>query len=105
MMNLRKLALNRVQLVPLPKIVGIYSKKSLHLDSLTYYDWLLFSKPYPNTFSLHSTFHNARYANIQVLMQAYDAELAKLKSDNRAYQKFFDRYGVRYSDTTATNVP
>lgn len=105
MMNLRKLALNRVQLVPLPKMVGVYTKASMHLENLTYYDWLLFSKPYPNTFSQHSTYHDARYANIQALMQAYDVELARLKSDSRAYQKFFERYNVPYGDATVTSVP
>jgi ABC-type amino acid transport substrate-binding protein len=103
--NMRKTALNRIQLVPLPKIVGIYTMKSLHLTNLTYYDWVLFSKPYPNAFSQHSTFHNARYANIQALMQAYDLELAKLKNNAHAYQKLFDPYDVNYSDVAATVVP
>jgi hypothetical protein len=104
-MNMRKLALNRVQMVPLPIMVGVYTKKALHLENVTYFDWPLFSKPYPNTFSQHSTFHDARYANIQALMQAYDVELAKLKSDNRAYQKLFERYNVRYSDSTVVTPP
>jgi polar amino acid transport system substrate-binding protein len=91
--NMRKLAANRIQLYPLPLTMGKYMiRENPALEGLTHYPWILFSKPYPNAFSRQSGYSDAKYANIQILMQAYDAELGRLKSHPDEYQKFLSRY-------------
>jgi len=68
--NLKKLEANHIQLFPFPLILGSHLVKDLHLTGVTHYDWVLFSKPYPNAFSDKSTYSDAKYPNIQALMQA-----------------------------------
>jgi ABC-type amino acid transport substrate-binding protein len=97
--NLRKLERNHIQLFPIAKILGMYMVRDMHLENITYYDWVLFSKPYPNAFSDKSNYSDARYQNIQAVMQAYDTELGSMKSNSQEYQKFFERYQVPYLDT------
>ena len=90
--NLKKLAVNHIQLFPTPLLVGNYMTRNGEYEGVTRYDWVLFSKPYPSAFSRLSTYSDAKYPNIQALMQAYDAELEKLKSRPAEYLKFFQRY-------------
>jgi len=92
--NMKKLEANHIQLFPAPQIVGNYLIQELHLTNITQYDWLLFSKPYPNAFSDKSNYHDAKYPNILALMEAYDAELGRMKNNEHEYQKFFQRYQV-----------
>jgi ABC-type amino acid transport substrate-binding protein len=96
--NMRKLEANHIQLFPAPQIVGNYLIQELRLTNVTHYDWLLFSKPYPNAFSDKSDYRDAKYPNIHALMEAYDAELARIKGNEGEYQKFFLHYHVPYSD-------
>jgi ABC-type amino acid transport substrate-binding protein len=96
--NFRKLEKNHIQLFPIAKILGLYMSRKMHLDDIAYFDWTLFSKPYPNAFSDKSNYHDAHYLNIHDLMQAYDAELGRIKSNADAYQRFFLQYHVPYSD-------
>lgn len=56
-----------------------------------YYDFVIFSKPYPNVFSKASTFKNNKYKDIVELMNAYDNELLKYKN-TLEYQEIFDKY-------------
>lgn len=100
MTNMKKLEANHIQLFPAPQIVGDYFIHELHLKNVTQYDWLLFSKPYPNAFSDKSDYRDARYPNIEALMNAYDAELGRIKSNDREYQKFFQRYQVPFADAS-----
>ena len=90
--NLRKLDANRIQLFPIARILGVYQAHQMHLGNVTAYDWVLFSKPYPNAFADHSKYSDAKYPTIAALMQAYDDELGRLKSNPAEYQKFIDRY-------------
>lgn len=90
--NLRKLAANHIQLFPIPLLVGEHMAKEMHLDDVTHYDWVIFSKPYPNAFSDRSTYSDAKYSNIGALMRAYDAELGRMKADAAEYHKFIQRY-------------
>lgn len=91
--NLRKLALNRIQLFPIALVLGNYlAREDPRLDNVTHYDSVLFSKPYPNAFSRHSDYRDAKFPNIGALMQAYDAELERLKSRPDEYRKLLQRY-------------
>ncbi|PRC94643.1 hypothetical protein [Solimicrobium silvestre] len=90
--NLRKLEAGHIQLFPTPLVLGTYMIRSMKLANVTYYDWILFTKPYPNAFSDASTYSTTRYPNINALMQAYDLQLARLKSDQIKYQQFIQRY-------------
>jgi len=92
--NLKKLAAGRIQLFPFPLILGRYMTRIMKLDTITNYDWIIFSKPYPNTFAKNSTWSSPAYPDIHALMQAYNTELARLKSDPVRFNRFFQRYGV-----------
>jgi polar amino acid transport system substrate-binding protein len=95
--NLIKLAAGRIQLFPFPLILGNYMARTMKLENVTHYDWVIFSKPYPNAFSNASAFRTPDYPNISALMKAYDEELARLKSDRTRYNQFFEHYQVDYN--------
>lgn len=92
--NLRKLAAGRIQLFPFPLILGNYMASMMKLDNITHFDWVIFSKPYPNAFAIASTYSSKKYPNVQALMQAYDLELMRLKSEPAKYNQFFQRYKI-----------
>jgi polar amino acid transport system substrate-binding protein len=92
--NLRKLAAGRIQLFPFPLLLGKYMASMMKLTNITYFDWILFSKPYANAFSVASTYSSKNYPDIDALMHAYDLELARLKSDPIKYNQFFQHYKV-----------
>ena len=75
-------------------ILGTYTSRKMNLNNITYYDWPLFSKPYPNCFSDASTYHDATYPDVRALMQAYDRALERLKSDKPKFDQYFHQYGV-----------
>lgn len=93
-LNLRKLSANRIQLVPISVTSGWFTMKKYNIPNVTYYDWVMFSKPYPTVFSKKSKFKNARFNNIEELMMAYDHALGELKRDEVKFQSFFDKYGI-----------
>jgi ABC-type amino acid transport substrate-binding protein len=103
--NFRKLERNHIQLFPIAKVLGTYMAREMHLENITYFDWILFSKPYPNAFSDKSSYHDAKYSNIHDVMQAYDAELGHMKSNDREYQKFFQRYADLATDLPTSKSP
>ncbi len=90
--NLKKLAAGRIQLFPFPLILSRYMTRVMQLDTITTYDWVIFSKPYPNTFSKNSTWSSPAYHDIHALMQAYNTELIRLKSDPAKFNQFFQHY-------------
>ena len=92
--NLKKLAAGRIALFPFPLVLGTYMKHVMQLDTLTNYDWIIFSKPYPNTFAKASTYSSGSYRDIGALMQAYDSELSRIKSNPAKYSQYFERYGL-----------
>jgi ABC-type amino acid transport substrate-binding protein len=114
-LNLRKVSANRIQLTPISVTSGWFTMKRFNIPNVTYYDWVMFSKPYPTAFSKKSTFKNARFHNIEELMVAYDNALGELKKDRTAFRAFFDKYGVdtkqllpnlpNDEDATPTNTP
>lgn len=77
--NLKKLEVNRINVFPVVKTIGLYNAKELGLEGITFYDTVLFSKPYPAVFSKKATFHSPKYPDILAVMRAYDSELGKLK--------------------------
>lgn len=89
-LNLKKLENNRINIYPADKTVGLYTIKKLGLK-LTYYDYVPFSKPYPNVFSKASKFKSDKYKNITEVMKAYDAELANFKKTQQ-YKDIFKKY-------------
>lgn len=93
-LNLRKVSANRVQLTPISVTSGWFTMKKFNIPNVTYYDWVLFSKPYPTAFSKKSTFKNARFHSIEELKIAYDQALGELKKDKAKFQSFFDKYGI-----------
>ena len=92
--NLRKLSIGRIQLFPFPLILGKYMASMMKLDNITHFDWIIFSKQYPNAFANASTYSSKSYPDIQALLRAYDVELARLKSDPATYNQFFQHYKV-----------
>lgn len=93
-LNLRKLSVGRIQLTPISVTSGWFTMKKFNIPNVTYYDWVIFSKPYPTAFSKKSSFKNARFRNIEELEIAYDQALGELKSDQAKFQAFFDQYGI-----------
>lgn len=85
--NLKKLAAKRMDLFPADKVYGTYTAKLLGLqDKLTYYNIVLYSKPYPMPFVKQST-----YPDIENIAKRYEAELKTMKA-NGEYQTFFDKW-------------
>jgi polar amino acid transport system substrate-binding protein len=89
--NLKKLDLNIIQLYPQDKLVGIYTKNKLHLKHITYYNSIIFKKPYYNAFSKVSKFSSEKYNNIFELIDKYNTELKKFKK-TKNYNAIFDKY-------------
>lgn len=90
--NLLKLSKKRIDLFPISKEIGLHTAiKKLGLNNITYYDFEIFTKLYPNCFSKKSNYSSEKYPTIMLLMQAYDIELAKFKKSVE-FQKIFDKY-------------
>ena len=86
--NLRKLAAGgRIDLFPADKVFGAYTSKMLGLQNkISYYDTVLYSKPYPMPFVKNSSF-----PNIKNVADEFDLKLQKLKKSGK-YQAFFDKW-------------
>ncbi|MDM8538930.1 transporter substrate-binding domain-containing protein, partial [Desulfobacterales bacterium HSG17] len=82
---------NIINLYPIPKTIGLYTVKEMNLKNITNYDFVIFSKPYPNVFSKASKFANEKFNNITELMNAYDEELGKFKSTPE-FTTLFEKY-------------
>lgn len=92
--NLKKLVAGRIQVFPFPLILGRYMAHELQLHDLTWYDWTIFSKSYPNGFARASSYHSPAYPTLHALMEAYDEELARMKGNAAKYKLFFLQYQV-----------
>ncbi|MCP4106219.1 MAG: amino acid ABC transporter substrate-binding protein [Desulfobacteraceae bacterium] len=85
--NLRKLAKGRVDLFPADKTCGVYTANLLGLgDKLTFYDAVLYSKPYPMPFVRRSG-----YPGIKIVAEKFEQELKLLKNGGE-YKKIFDKW-------------
>ena len=85
--NLKKLANGRIDIYPADKVFGRYTTKLLGLQNkLTYYDTVLYSKPYPMPFAKKSN-----YPNIKRIADRFDRALSALKQSGK-YQSFFDKW-------------
>ncbi len=85
--NLKKLEKGRIAIFPADKVYGAYTVKLLGLqDELTYYDSVLYSKPYPMPFVKNST-----YPNIKQVADQFEKELIQLKESGE-YNNFFDKW-------------
>lgn len=85
--NLKMLAAGWIDLHPTDKIMGAYTAKLLKLDKkLTYYDDVLFSKPYPMPFAKKST-----YPDIKNIAKRYEAALIEFK-ESAAYKAILDKW-------------
>jgi polar amino acid transport system substrate-binding protein len=89
--NLRKLNSNRIQLYPQDKSIGISTAKKLELKNITYYDFVIFQKPYGSCFSKASQFSTNKYKNIFDLMEYYNRELKKFKK-KKEFNLIFKKY-------------
>jgi polar amino acid transport system substrate-binding protein len=78
--NLKKLNINKIQLYPEDKSIGIYNANKLGLKNITYYDFIIYQKPYGSCFSKASKFSTKRYKNVFELMEDYKHELKKFKN-------------------------
>jgi polar amino acid transport system substrate-binding protein len=76
---LKKLSAKRIDVYPIVKTIGLYTARQLGLSNITYYDTVLFSKPYPNCFSKQSSFKSDNFPDIASVMKAYDRELGVFK--------------------------
>ncbi|MBT4791257.1 MAG: transporter substrate-binding domain-containing protein [Halobacteriovoraceae bacterium] len=85
--NLKMLAKKRIDIFLSDKTFGNYSIKILKLKSeVTYYDKVVYSKPYPMAFSKKS-----KYPNLKKISLEFDFRLKKLKKTTK-YQDFFDKW-------------
>lgn len=85
------LYLKRISLFPIVKDIGNYTIKQMGLSDITFYDTVLFSKPYFTVFSKKSTFKNSKYNSITEVLAAYDKELAVFKQSN-TFKLIFKKY-------------
>jgi polar amino acid transport system substrate-binding protein len=92
--SLKKLNWNNLQLVPMIKFVGIYNAKLFELENITYYDWIIFSKPYYTIFSKKSKFENIEYKGIEGLMAQFNKSLAKIKGTEE-FKKIMNTYEAK----------
>jgi polar amino acid transport system substrate-binding protein len=90
--NMRKLDADRIQLYPLPLTIGSYLVRKMNLANVGYYDWVIFSKPYPSVFAKKSDFSSPGLPNIEALMHAYERELALFKANKKNFSAIFDKY-------------
>lgn len=86
--NLRQLELQHIQLFPQDRAAGLWEAQRAGRAAPYYFDTVLFSKAHLNAFSKASRFKNDSYANIEALMQAYDAKLAEFKTTEK-YRALF----------------
>lgn len=77
--NLKKLDLNRLDVVPVEKTVGQYTVSKLGLNNISHYDFVIFFKTIYNVFSKHSTFQTEKYQNVEALSNAYSKLLQVYK--------------------------
>ncbi len=86
-LNLKRLAKGRIELFPADKVYGTYTAKLQGLNKqITYYDTVLYSKPYPMPFVKKSS-----YPGIKKIADRFDRELKALKQSGE-YQQFFDNW-------------
>ena len=77
--NLKKLSRNRINVFPSERLSAQYLSRSLGLDNITSYDFILFFRPLFNAFSRSSTFSNGTYSDITELNRAFQQVLVKLQ--------------------------
>ena len=70
------------------KTTGIYMVKKLGLKNITHYDFVLFKKPYYQTFSKKSNFSSNNFKNIDEFIKNYNIELKKLKKTKKFNEIF-----------------
>jgi len=88
--NFHQLALNHIQLFPQDLLAGLWIAQQMGQPAI-YYDTVLFGKDYYSAFSRASTFSNARYRNVEALMNDYDTHLEALKKTPR-YRDMFQQH-------------
>ena len=80
--NLKLLSIGRIDLVIADKTIGLYTAKLMNLQNqITYYDVVLYSKPYPMPFIKKST-----YPNIKKISKQFELELKALKQSGKYKQ-------------------
>ncbi len=100
-LNLKKLNVNRVNVVPSEMKIGLSIAKKFGLNNITRYDFVAFFKPVFNVFSKQSEYKTNNYQNITALMKAYDQvliEFHELPEFNDIFNWDWDR-NAAYSAT------
>lgn len=85
--NLVKLVGGRIDLFIADKTIGLYTVKMKGFsDKITFYDVVIYSKPYPIAFT-----KNSKYPNIKDIFKKFELELKKMK-DSGEYQIILDKW-------------
>jgi len=87
--NLKKLDLNRLDVVPIEKSVGQYTTSKLGLGNVGHYDFVIFFKTMYNVFSKKSTFQTNKYKDLEALSNAY-SHLLQVYKQEPEFQKIYN---------------
>ena len=77
--NLLKLSRDRINVFPSERLSGQYLARSLGLNNITSYDFILFFKPLFYAFSQQSNFSDSNYSSIDGLLDDFQQSLASLQ--------------------------
>jgi len=84
----KMLNLNRVNGFIADELSARFTAKKLKLQNIRQYDFIAFFQPTTNVFGTASTFKNAEYENLSVLLDAYEKELKEFKQSPSFYRLF-----------------